>query len=108
MGTILPKLIFSVRIIILQIAVGCIFAELFTLKPICQGDKEANQLFEYFILLGKPSNSYFDKFTNIKKETITAFKQIKDIEGYNITEILNVKGLYKVKTILYNYIERGY
>jgi serine/threonine protein kinase len=43
-------------------ATGCIFAELFSLNPIFAGKTEGLQLFEHMAILGKPDDSYFQKF----------------------------------------------
>jgi len=63
------------------------------------GDLEGTQLLEYFILLGKPSNSFFDRFPKLNVEIIKGLKEINEIVPYDIKKLFDPNKYYKKREI---------
>ena len=77
---------------------GCIIAELFTLKPLFQGINEGLQIFEYMNVLGLPDKEYLKEF-QVNKSFFDILDKCKDLEPYQLNEILNPNKKYNKKDI---------
>jgi len=61
------------------------------------GELEGLQLLEYFIVLGKPPNEFFDKYSkNLSSEVINGLKQIREMIPYDIIKLLDPDHFYEV------------
>jgi glycogen synthase kinase 3 beta len=79
-------------------SVGCIFAELFTLKKLFPGKEEGLQLFEYMVLLGNPGKAYFNEF-KLPEEYLKYLGDIKLNSFKKLDTVLNESNYYKKETI---------
>ena len=80
-------------------ATGCIFAELFTLNPIFAGKTEGLQLFEHMGILGKPENSYFERFKLPADMTKYFTNHLEKWAKQDLNPILNESGHYEERDI---------
>ena len=58
-------------------SIGCIFAEMYTKKPLFMGDCQIDQIYKIFSLLGTPDETIWPGVTNLPhfKATFPKFKQ---------------------------------
>ncbi len=87
------------KLILLKLALGCIFGELFILKPIFPGKSEGTQLFEYIALLGRPTKKFFAQF-NLDKDIIYLLNALKENSPYDLALIINPSNFYNVRLYL--------
>lgn len=80
-------------------ATGCIFAELFTLNPMFAGKTEGLQLFEHMSVLGKPDDSYFEKFKLPADMTSFFTKHMENWIKQDLKGIINEFGNYNEKDV---------
>lgn len=79
-------------------AVGCIFAELFTLNPLFAGKTEGLQFFEHMCVLGKPDKKYFDRF-NLTPDIKSFFSNFEELRKYDLRNIINANGIYSAQDV---------
>ena len=83
-------------------AIGCIFAEFVTLRPLFPGKTEGSQFLEQVAILGKPSEKdVYAMSTQIEQGQIRLIEMIDDIPRRDFTKILPSK-IYKVSINFYS------
>ncbi|KAI8579727.1 hypothetical protein K450DRAFT_241224 [Umbelopsis ramanniana AG] len=80
-------------------SVGCIFAEMVTLRPLFPGDSQIDQLFRIFRVLGTPTEDHWKGVTTLPDYSPT-FPQWKGEELTNIEEYLGPNGTKLWKSLL--------
>lgn len=81
-------------------AIGCIFAEFVTLRPLFPGKTEGSQFLEQVAILGKPSDKdVYAMSDQIEQSQIKLIEMIDDIPKRDFTKILPSK-IYKVSVCL--------
>lgn len=71
------------------VAIGCIFAELLTLRPLFPGKTEGSQLIEQVAVLGLPSKEDLQNMsTQMTKDTINLVHKLDDIPKKDFAHIL--------------------
>ena len=77
-------------------AIGCIFAEFMTLRPMFPGKTEGSQLIEQIAILGLPSKEVMKKMSNqISNTTIDLVHKLDDLPARRMTTILPHKDYLK-------------
>ncbi|CAM0140778.1 unnamed protein product [Umbelopsis sp. WA50703] len=78
-------------------SVGCIFAEMVTLRPLFPGDSQIDELFRIFRILGTPTEEHWNGVTSLPDYSPT-FPQWKGEELENVVSYLGPHGaqLWKV------------
>lgn len=74
---------------ILNIAIGCIFAELLTLRPLFPGKTEGSQLIEQVAILGLPTTKELKSMSKqMSEDTIKLVHKLDEIPKRDFKEIL--------------------
>lgn len=82
-------------------ALGCVFFEMFTLKPLFPGENELDQLLKIHDVLGSPSERLLSKFKNINCSF--TFPKRNSIPMYTIVPMLSDNGVDVLyKTLAYH------
>ena len=79
-------------------SLGCLIAELFTLKPLFMGKNIGLQFFEYLLVLPKPENNYFKEF-NLSMLTLDLIKYLNEFKAYSLRDIIDPENYYPINDI---------
>ncbi|CAO3679445.1 unnamed protein product [Umbelopsis vinacea] len=80
-------------------SVGCIFAEMVTLRPLFPGDSQIDELFRIFRVLGTPTEEHWKGVTALPDHSST-FPQWKGQELTNVVDYLGPNGTKLWKSLL--------
>lgn len=80
-------------------SVGCIFAEMVTLRPLFPGDSQIDELFRIFRILGTPTEEHWKGVTSLPDYSPT-FPQWKGEELENVVNYLGPHGTQLWKSLL--------
>lgn len=76
-------------------AVGCIFAELYTRRPLFNGQSENDQLFKIFDTIGSPLKSEWPKDLSVPWENFSNFRR-RDLKSIMKDLCSNAQELFEV------------
>ena len=70
-------------------AIGCIFGEMLTLRPLFPGQTEGSQILEQIAILGRPTQEQVYKFGNkISHDTVKMIMAIDDIPKRQFKDVI--------------------